>query len=144
MPDKIASWEKKAQVAAEAKAAKQKAKDNGEEVPKVAISKKKFTGGLVFEPTKGLWDRYILVMDFNSLYPSIIQEYDIDFSTIDWTVEGVSTRSCRLLLVLTTAFDRSLMTLRRCRSVRHARENRKEFFLSSLPPSSPVVVTSRI
>lgn len=89
-PDKISSWEKKAQIAAEAEAAKAKAKAAGEEAPKVVQTKKKFTGGLVFEPTKGLWDRYILVMDFNSLYPSIIQEYDIDFSTIDWTADGVS------------------------------------------------------
>ena len=54
------------------------------------MTKEKFKGGLVFEPQKGLWDRFVLVMDFNSLYPSIIQEYDIDFSTIDWTADDVS------------------------------------------------------
>lgn len=52
-------------------------------------SKAKFAGGLVFEPTKGLYDTIVVVMDFNSLYPSIIQEYDIDFMTMDWTAEGV-------------------------------------------------------
>lgn len=45
--------------------------------------KPKFQGGLVFEPEKGLHKNIILVMDFNSLYPSIIQEFNICFTTVD-------------------------------------------------------------
>lgn len=91
VPDKIASWEKKEQIKKADKQKKSKARaDNGEAEPQIEVKKEKFKGGLVFDPEKGLWDRYVLVMDYNSLYPSIIQEFDIDFSTIDWTADDVS------------------------------------------------------
>ena len=57
--------------------------NNGNMFDSLPKKKSSYSGGLVFEPKKGLYHNYILVLDFNSLYPSIIQEYNICFSTVE-------------------------------------------------------------
>lgn len=64
---------------------------NEEDATTVTSNKKpKYQGGLVFEPEKGLHKNYILVMDFNSLYPSIIQEFNICFTTVERDAYNIS------------------------------------------------------
>lgn len=118
---------------------RQKAEDErNEEEATEGKKKDKYKGGLVFEPEKGLYDKFVLVMDFNSLYPSIIQEFNICFTTVDRNVT-VSNRQS-LLRNTTNTHNRVRMKMP---SRKYQQTKTKVSYQGSLLRSSDDVVKSR-
>ncbi|KAH8419158.1 hypothetical protein KR222_006936, partial [Zaprionus bogoriensis] len=94
-----------------------------------ARKKAAYAGGLVLEPMRGLYEKFVLLMDFNSLYPSIIQEYNICFTTVHQPLDAE-----QLPVLPDSSAEPGILPLQLRRLVESRRQVKK---LMAMPDLSP-------
>ncbi|XP_037300850.1 DNA polymerase alpha catalytic subunit [Manduca sexta] len=93
-----------------------------------------YSGGLVLDPKKGFYDKLILLMDFNSLYPSIIQEYNICFTTVKRKSTMPSDDDINNIVLPTSNTEFGVLPTQIRKLVESRREVKKLMKTPDLPP----------